>query len=166
VGSGVWRTDHQTMYSSATSGILRASIIHTNIQAPPDTQGSYPSLQADEPLIDLLYDADCGFCKWCTAKVLAWDRDRRVRPVPIEDPEMLSSWHLVDADGRVYSAGAAFAPLLRLLPGGRPLAGLAARFPRAVEWAYRLVADNRSLFGKLVTSGARERASRRIRERS
>jgi predicted DCC family thiol-disulfide oxidoreductase YuxK len=79
---------------------------------------------------------------------------------------MLSAWHMVDADGHVYSAGAAFAPLLRLLPAGRPLASLAERFPRATERGYRLVAGNRSLFGKLVTSGARERASRRIRERS
>jgi predicted DCC family thiol-disulfide oxidoreductase YuxK len=98
--------------------------------------------------------------------VLAWDRYRRVRPVAIQDPAWMSSWHLVDADGRVYSAGAAFPPLLRLLPLGGPLAWVTARIPRVTERAYRLVADNRSLLGKLVTSGARERASRRIRERS
>jgi predicted DCC family thiol-disulfide oxidoreductase YuxK len=120
----------------------------------------------NEPRFELLYDPDCGFCRWCTAKVLAWDRRRRVRPVPIEDEALLSSWHLIAPDGRRYSAGAAFPPLLRLLPYGAPLAAVFARFPRATERGYRLVADNRSLFGKLVSRGARERATRRIRERA
>ena len=28
----------------------------------------------------LFYDADCGFCRWCVAKVIAWDRNRAHRP--------------------------------------------------------------------------------------
>jgi predicted DCC family thiol-disulfide oxidoreductase YuxK len=103
----------------------------------------------------LLYDADCGFCKWSLSKVLAWDRRGALRPVALQDPEAdlllgamdperrMASWHLVTPEGRVYSAGAAFPPLLRLLPGGRPLSALTAAFPRATERAYRWVADNR-----------------------
>ena len=76
----------------------------------------------------------------------------------------MASWHLV-SDGDVSSGGAAFAPLGRLLPGGRPLAALADRFPRAAERAYRLVADHRTGLGRLVTRGATGRARRRIESR-
>src|SRR5436309_13176154 len=115
----------------------------------------------------LLYDHDCGLCRWMLAKVLAWDRGARVRAVPIESTvgaglvadltkeEQMRSWHLV-ADGERYSAGAAFPPLLRLLPGGRPLARIAAATPRLTDRAYFLVADNRSALGRLVTTRAKE----------
>jgi predicted DCC family thiol-disulfide oxidoreductase YuxK len=122
----------------------------------------------------LFYDADCGFCRWCVTKVLAWDRNRSIVPLAIASPESaalladieperhLASWHFRDPSGTVSSAGAAFAPLLRLLPGGSPLAAFASRFPRAVERAYRVVASNRGVLGALVTSGARARADRRL----
>jgi len=116
-------------------------------------------------------------CRWSLAKVLAWDRRRALRPVALQDPEAarllagmgederMASWHLIGADGRVVSSGAALVPLGRLLPGGRPLAALAARFPRAAERAYRLVADHRTGLGRLVTRGAATRARRRIEAR-
>jgi predicted DCC family thiol-disulfide oxidoreductase YuxK len=125
----------------------------------------------------ILYDRDCAFCTWCTAKVLAWDRRDRLRPVALQDPEAvrllpdmdeerrMASWHLVSADGRVRSAGAALAPLLRMLPGGAPLATLAAAFPRLTESAYRLVARNRGRFGRLVPQSAVLRARGRIERR-
>jgi predicted DCC family thiol-disulfide oxidoreductase YuxK len=127
--------------------------------------------------VTLLYDRDCGFCRWCLGKVLAWDRRRLIRPVTIQSEEAdrllsgmpeekrLASWHLVDGDGSVRSAGAAFPGLFRLLPGGAPLAGLTSRAPRATDRAYRWVAGNRSRWGKLVTDGAKRRADRRIDER-
>jgi predicted DCC family thiol-disulfide oxidoreductase YuxK len=114
----------------------------------------------------LLYDSDCGFCRWSVDKVLAWDRRGRVRVVALqeaeaetylygmEDEKRMGSWHLVTPEGRVYSAGAAAPQLLRLLPGGRPLAGLLALSPRLTERAYRLVARNRDLFGRLVGAKA------------
>ena len=125
----------------------------------------------------LLYDRDCGFCRWCLGKVLAWDRRRSIRPVAIQseeadrllsgmsEHERLASWHLVDETGVVHSAGAAFPELLRLLPAGDPLRALTARAPRATDRAYRWVAGNRSRWGKLVGDGAKERADRRIAER-
>jgi predicted DCC family thiol-disulfide oxidoreductase YuxK len=122
----------------------------------------------------LLYDSDCGFCRWCLGKVLAWDRRRSLRPVAIQseeadrllagmpEDERLASWHLVEDDGAVRSAGAAFPGLFRLLPGGAPLAALTSRTPRLTDRAYRWVAGNRSRWGKLVSDGAKQRADRRI----
>jgi branched-chain amino acid transport system substrate-binding protein len=110
----------------------------------------------------LLYDRDCSFCKWCLKWILRWDRRGRLRPVAIQsaegeelladlDPEArLDSWHLVSPDGEVVSAGAAAAPLARLLPGGRPLAFLFETFPRATERAYRWVADHRGALARLL----------------
>jgi predicted DCC family thiol-disulfide oxidoreductase YuxK len=126
----------------------------------------------------LLYDRDCGFCRWCLGKVLAWDRRGALRPIAIQSKEAdrllagmpeerrLASWHLAGEDGAVRSAGAAFPPLFRLLPGGAPLAALTARAPGATDRAYRWVAGNRSRWGKLVTEGAKRRADERIEIRS
>jgi predicted DCC family thiol-disulfide oxidoreductase YuxK len=126
----------------------------------------------------LLYDRDCGFCRWCLGKVLAWDRRGAIRPVAIQseeanrllmgmpEQERLASWHLVEQNGTVRSAGEAFPSLLRLLPSGSPLAGLTARAPRATDRAYRWVAGNRSRWGKLVSEGAKRRADRRISGRN
>jgi predicted DCC family thiol-disulfide oxidoreductase YuxK len=125
----------------------------------------------------VLYDADCGFCRWTLAKLLAWDRGRRLRPVPIESAEgdrllerldrdaRLASWHLVEPDGQRYSAGAAAPRLLRRLPGGGAPAALLARFPRRSEQLYAWVARNRGAFGRLVGEGAKRRADRRIARR-
>lgn len=110
----------------------------------------------------LLYDEDCGFCKWSLDKILAWDRARRLRPLPIQSdegerllarvdpPARLASWHLVTSDGRLYSAGAAAAPLTRILPGGRPLAALFEKFPHATERAYRYVARHRARWARIL----------------
>ena len=125
----------------------------------------------------LLYDRDCGFCRWCLGKVLAWDRRRSIRPVAIQSDEgerlleglpeerRLASWHLLDGEGAVRSAGSAFPGLFALLPGGGPFAALTARAPRATDRAYRWVAGNRSRWGKLVTDGAKRRADERITQR-
>ena len=125
----------------------------------------------------LIYDSDCGFCRWCLGKVLVWDRRRALRPVALGTPEAngllgemspdrrASSWHLVDAEGRLHSAGAGFPPLLRRLPGGGPFAALTAGFPDSTERAYRFVSGNRGVWGRFVTDGAKRRADARIAER-
>jgi len=126
----------------------------------------------------VLYDRDCGFCRWALSVILRWDRRRALRPVALQDPkadllleampaeERMASWHFVDPTGEVRSAGAAVAPLFRVLPGGRPLAALAEHFPRAGERGYRWVADHRSALGRPVTDGAKRRADALIDERS
>lgn len=114
----------------------------------------------------LLYDSDCGFCRWSTAKILAWDRRGRIRPVALQDPEAdrllpgmdedtkMRSWHLVTPDGQVRSAGSAAPSLFRLLPGGGPLAGLAAAFPRTTDRAYRWISEHRDWLGRRLGTQA------------
>ena len=126
----------------------------------------------------LLYDGGCGVCRWCAAAVLTLDRRRRLRPVAIRSDEgerllagldgatRLGSWHLVGEDGVRFSAGAAVAPLLRLLPGGGPPAAVAERAPGPVEAAYRAVAARRGALGRLVHPRARAWADRVIAGRA
>jgi len=110
----------------------------------------------------VLYDEDCGFCRWSVDVLLRLDRRRALRPVPIrsaEGDEMLSSippelrlasWHLRAPSGEVRSAGRAVPVLLRLLPGGRPFAVVAETFPRVTDRLYDLVARNRGRLGRLI----------------
>jgi predicted DCC family thiol-disulfide oxidoreductase YuxK len=126
----------------------------------------------------LLYDADCGFCRWSAATVLRWDRRGVLRPVALQEPEAdglleglttderMRSWHLVDGDGRRYSAGAAFAPLLGLLPRGKRLARLAERFPRSVELGYEAVASRRAWLSRLVPAASKDRAQSLLARRA
>jgi predicted DCC family thiol-disulfide oxidoreductase YuxK len=143
----------------------------------------------------LLYDPDCGFCRVCVALVLSSDRAGRLRPVALTssegqellagmpESERMASWHLVEPrwsgivaknatnpdhlEDRqaIWSAGAAFSPLFRLLPGGAPLARVADRFPKAAERGYRWVADRRSWLGRRMPGGVRRWADRVITER-
>jgi predicted DCC family thiol-disulfide oxidoreductase YuxK len=126
----------------------------------------------------VLYDSDCGFCRWSLAKLLRWDRRRALRPLALQDPEAstllpgmseeerLASWHLVDTEGEALSGGAAFPGLLRLLPGGAPLAVLAVRAPHLRDRGYRWVAEHRSWFGRLLSERAKQRADLRIATRA
>lgn len=120
------------------------------------------SAAAADPRAVVLYDDDCGFCKWSLNKILAWDRHGRLRPTPIQgeegqrllvgvpEGERLNSWHVVLPTGEVRSAGAAAAPIFELLPGGRPLASLLRAFPGITDRVYRYVADHRDRFARLV----------------
>ena len=114
----------------------------------------------------LLYDDDCGFCRWIAAKILRWDRRGSIRAVPIQGSEAeallagmgparrLASWHLATIDGMVRSGAAAVAPLARMLPGGRPIAYVAELFPGLTELAYGLVARHRGTLGRLIGAKA------------
>lgn len=129
--------------------------------------------------VPILYDEDCGFCKTTLALVLVWDRRRRLRPVPIESAEgerllagmdrdrRLASWHLAPpGDAPLASAGAAFPPLLRLLPGGTPLARASERLPGLTERAYFAVAGRRGALGHRLPDGVRRRAAELVTARS
>jgi predicted DCC family thiol-disulfide oxidoreductase YuxK len=125
----------------------------------------------------LLYDADCGFCRWCLAWVLRWDRGALIRPLPLQSPEAsrlladmpeherMESWHLVDEHGGVSSAGDAFAPLLERLPRGRRPAALARALGPLLRPAYRLVAANRAPLGRLVPERSKRRAAALVQAR-
>ena len=125
----------------------------------------------------VLYDADCGFCRSSLALILAWDRQRRLRPLALQDPEAerlladlspedrMASWHLVSPDGTVRSAGDALEALFGLLPGGSPPSALARRFPSLAREGYRLVADHRSLLGRLIPPAVKRKADARVQLR-
>ena len=131
----------------------------------------------DQTTATLVYDRDCGFCRWCVGWVLRLDRHRRLRTVALQadlatellpglSPEQrMGSWHLVRAEGGVLSGGAALGPLAAVLwPGfGRRLGRVIAPF---ADPGYRLVADNRGPLGRLVSVDAVARADRMIAERS
>jgi predicted DCC family thiol-disulfide oxidoreductase YuxK len=114
----------------------------------------------------ILYDDDCGFCRWSVAKILAWDRHDRLRPMTVQSQDAglllgdmdaatrLASWHLVAADGTVHSAGGAVAPLARLLPAGKPIAVLAETFPTPTAAAYRWLTRHRGRLGRIVGAKA------------
>jgi predicted DCC family thiol-disulfide oxidoreductase YuxK len=108
----------------------------------------------------VLYDEECGFCRWALDRLLRWDRRDNLRAAPIQSDEgdrlladlseqaRLSSWHLVTPDGQRYSGGTATGPLARLLPAGGSVALLAEMFPRSIERLYRWVARNRDTLGR------------------
>jgi predicted DCC family thiol-disulfide oxidoreductase YuxK len=127
----------------------------------------------------LLWDGDCGFCRWCVARVLRADGDRRLRPVTLQSEEgerltahmgrdvAMASWHLAMPDGRLLSGGAAFAGLGELVPAFGPLGAAARRFPGPVDRLYRFGAGHRDRFGAVTRRfGDADRDRRRIAERA
>ena len=110
----------------------------------------------------VIYDEDCGFCRWSADRLRAWDRRQALRFVPLQDREtdrLLEeiprerrgqSWHLVEPDGRVWSAGAAVPRVLRRLPLGAPFASLAEAAPGWTDHAYTVAARRRATLGHLL----------------
>ncbi|HEX6695511.1 MAG TPA: DCC1-like thiol-disulfide oxidoreductase family protein [Solirubrobacteraceae bacterium] len=135
-------------------------------------------MAARPPAVTVLYDLDCGFCRWSIGRLLAWDRVGRLRPLPIQSAEgqrlladltpeaRLATAHAIDGAGRRTSGGDALAPIAAVLPGGAPLAALGRRAPALARAGYRAVAGRRSLFGRLVSDAAKARADERIARRS
>jgi predicted DCC family thiol-disulfide oxidoreductase YuxK len=125
----------------------------------------------------VLYDADCGFCKWLLSALLRWDRAGRLQPIALQrseagdllreltPAERMASWHLISPSGQRHSGGAALPPLLRLLPGGRVPAAAFAQFPGLTDRGYRWVAEHRSQLSRWVPASAKQRASERVRRR-
>ena len=139
--------------------------------------GKHPFGPGDEHRWAVLYDADCGFCKWMLSGLLRWDRAGRLQPIALQRPDaddllseltpadQMASWHLISPTGIRRSGGAAVAPLLKQLPAGRlPAAGF-ARFPTLTDRAYRWVAEHRSQLSRWVPSSAKRHAGERVQER-
>lgn len=125
----------------------------------------------------LVYDVDCGFCRWSVARILSWDRDRRLDLATLQDPEAadllaavppaerMKSSHLVMPDGTVYSGGASVEKLAELLPGAAPAALLARLAPGLMDRGYKLIAGNRMRVSKLVPAASKARADEQIAKR-
>jgi predicted DCC family thiol-disulfide oxidoreductase YuxK len=123
----------------------------------------------------VLYDGECGFCKWMLAGLLRLDADRRLRPLALGTPEadaLLSdltpeqrnaSWHLVAPNGERESAGDAAPALFELLRGGSlPAKALSAAQP-VTNKAYDWVAAHRSQLSRFVPSSWKRGAGEKIR---
>ena len=119
----------------------------------------------------VLYDRDCGFCRWSLARVLDLDRRRALRPVPLgsaEADELLAgmseerrwaSAHVVASDGSVYS-GAAAVP--GVLPNGASLAPVARLLRLPLAAGYGLVVRSRGFLGRRLPDAAKKRATEQI----
>ncbi|MGZ4132025.1 MAG: thiol-disulfide oxidoreductase DCC family protein [Actinomycetota bacterium] len=118
-------------------------------------------MDADRRIV-VLYDEDCGFCRWSTDHLRAWDRRHALRFAPIQSAKgqgllaaipqeaRLDAMHAVTPDGRVWSAGAAVPVILRALPAGSPAAVVTEHVPSLTERAYRTVAARRTRLGALL----------------
>jgi predicted DCC family thiol-disulfide oxidoreductase YuxK len=73
---------------------------------------------------------------------------------------------LISPAGQRTSAGAAAAPLARLLKGIGALAPMFERMPTLTERGYRWVADHRSWFGRMIPESAKRSADDAIRQRA
>lgn len=125
----------------------------------------------------VLYDGDCGLCKWLLALLLRFDRAKRLRPLALQRPqaealladldpaERMASMHVVSPQGTRTSAGAAVPSLLRLLSGGRVPAAVLERFPRFTSAGYGWVATHRIGISRFVPGRWKRRAAERVRER-
>lgn len=80
----------------------------------------------------LIYNDRCRFCLKWAERVKRWDRARRIRLVPLRDPEaelisgrsrdlLHEAVHLVTPDGAVFAGARAARELFRYLRGGWPL---------------------------------------------
>ena len=113
-------------------------------------------------MIAVLYDEDCGFCRWSADTLRAWDARRRLAfaaiqsgrgaelLVAVPEAQRLDSMHAVTSDGRVWSGGQAVRVILAELPGGNVPASVAAAFPGVTESIYRLVARHRQRLGQML----------------
>lgn len=118
----------------------------------------------------VLYDNDCGLCRWSMAWALRHDGRKRLVAVPIQSPlgaevlaeldeqERLRSAHVVDEHGARRSGGAAAADVLSELAPTRALGRLASRAPAPTSLLYDFVATHRHGFGRFVRQRARQRA--------
>ena len=124
----------------------------------------------------VLYDRDCGFCRWTLAQILNWDRAKRLRPLAIQSDEgqrllaqvptheRLESWHLVTPDGEVRSGAEGFPGLFARLPAGAPIAWLTGLLQGPSAAGYRLLVANRTRLGRRISGERRDRATRALDE--
>ncbi len=89
----------------------------------------------------LIYDGDCGLCQQLATFIQQRDRHHRVRALTFNDSlaeqllaalpreQWRNTFHVVLPDGTRKSGDAALAPLVALLPGGRPVSWLMRHTP-------------------------------------
>ena len=110
--------------------------------------------------VTVLYDEDCGICRWSADRLRRWDRRARLAFVPIQragdllaavpPDRRLEAMHAVTSDGRVWTGGAALPVIVHTLPGGAPLAAIAAAAPALTERLYRAAANRRETLARFL----------------
>ena len=117
---------------------------------------------ADTRLL-ILYDADCGVCRFAARMLRRLDWGRRLVVAPLQsfvrsrasDPsprQLRQSLHVRDPRGTWFRDGGAVLRVATAIPALWPLA-IVARLPGtrpAVEAAYRWVADHRSAISRAL----------------
>lgn len=114
----------------------------------------------------LLYDADCRLCRFAARTAARLAREEELALLPLRDPaaepllapldeaQRLATWRLARVDGSLAGYGTGVPELLAATRLGRPLARLSRLLPAStLDAAYRLVARNRELIGRLVPDG-------------
>ncbi len=105
----------------------------------------------------LVFDGECGFCRRSIELLRRWDKAGRLSFVPFQDSgalaplpkipraELEEAMHLVGPAGGVLKGASALPAILRLVPGGAPLALLCRvpGVPGLLGRAYRQIARNR-----------------------
>jgi predicted DCC family thiol-disulfide oxidoreductase YuxK len=122
-------------------------------------------LTVRRPVI-VLYDDDCGFCRWSAERIRRLDAREALAFAPIQGevgmellaavpPGLrLASMHAVTPDGRVWSGGEAVRVILAELPAGVVTSAVASMFPELTDRVYRSLARNRERFGRMLGEAA------------
>jgi len=120
----------------------------------------------DDGSVTVLYDDDCGFCRWSAERIRRLDAHGGLAFASIQSPKgqellrpvpsdlRLATMHAVSSDGRVWSGGEAVRVILGELPGGAATSAIAAAFPETIDRAYRFVARNREELGRRLGQDA------------
>ena len=121
--------------------------------------------------VNVVYDPDCGFCRVCMAVLLRWDRQGRLRPVPLFSPDadalpegmprvtQAASWHAIDERGTVRSGGPRSRPCSNSSRAVNGPQRWRAASPGRSSCPTRWVADHRALVGRFVPASTREWAN-------
>jgi predicted DCC family thiol-disulfide oxidoreductase YuxK len=132
------------------------------------------------PATALLYDADCGFCRWSVVQLLRWDDRGRhgLEPVAIQsvrgqqllaavpEADRLRTAHVVGPDGTVRSGGDAVPAVTAILPGAAPLGLVARLVPWLVRGGYGVIARHRITVSRFVPRAAKAAADADLARRS
>lgn len=130
--------------------------------------------------VAVLYDAQCGFCRWSVDRLLRADRSGALEPVAIQSRRggallasvpaglRLDAAHAVTPDGAVATGGDAVPVVAGALGGPvwRAVARASGALPGPTRTAYRLLAGRRALLGRLVPARARAAADARLAARA
>jgi predicted DCC family thiol-disulfide oxidoreductase YuxK len=169
-------TDRLAGMTNRLAPAARAAIraLTRRAQSAPEPGSTSPA--RERPVV--LYDGECGLCKWLLAGLLRWDSGRVLEPVALQSDlaqrlladltpeERMASWHLVAPSGERQSAGAALAPMVALLPHGRVLSEGLGRIPWVVNHGYLWVAGHRRALSKLVPAAWKRAGAALVAERA